>query len=160
MNTIMAILNNLIYLYPWILSWSHTFKKQWAPHCKIIFFITRLRLRYAQNPTKKRAKKQRKSSILHTIRKVKFLSKNSILTQPQHFHEFFIQIFLKIFLVKWKLSIAKKSKTTTFSRVFHPPENGQFSRERKLEFLDKKKISNSGMTLNNANMEKNANVKA
>ena len=25
----------------------------------------------------------------HTIRKVKFLSKNSILTKPQHFHEFF-----------------------------------------------------------------------
>ena len=29
----------------------------------------------------------------HTIRKVKFLSKNSILTKPQHFHEFFTQIF-------------------------------------------------------------------
>ena len=29
----------------------------------------------------------------HTIRKVKFLSKNSILTNPQHFHEFFTQIF-------------------------------------------------------------------
>ena len=41
----------------------------------------------------------------HTIRKVK-LSKNSI--------------FLTIFLVKSKLSTAKKSKTTTFSRVFHP----------------------------------------
>ena len=29
----------------------------------------------------------------HTIRKVKFLSKNSILTKPQHFHKFFTQIF-------------------------------------------------------------------
>ena len=29
----------------------------------------------------------------HTIRKVKFLSKNSILTKPQHFHEFFTPIF-------------------------------------------------------------------
>ena len=28
-------------------------------------------------------------SYLHTIRKVKYLSKNSILTKPQHFHEFF-----------------------------------------------------------------------
>ena len=28
----------------------------------------------------------------HTILKVKFLSKNSILTKPQHFHEFFTQI--------------------------------------------------------------------
>ena len=27
--------------------------------------------------------------LRHTIRKVKFLSKNSILTKPQHFHEFF-----------------------------------------------------------------------
>ena len=57
---------------------------------------------------------------LHTFRKVNFLSKNSILTKPQHFHEFFIQFFLTIFLVKSKLSTAKKSKTTTFSLVFHP----------------------------------------
>ena len=42
-----------------------------------------------------------------------------------------------IFLVKSKLSTAKKSKTTTFSRVFHP-KNRQFSREFKVEFLDKK----------------------
>ena len=33
----------------------------------------------------------------HTIRKVKFLSKNSILTKPQHFHEFFTQIFFDNF---------------------------------------------------------------
>ena len=32
-------------------------------------------------------------------------------TNPQHFHEFFTQIFLTIFLVKSKLSTAKKSKT-------------------------------------------------
>ena len=30
---------------------------------------------------------------VHTIRKVKFLSKNSILTKPQHFHEFFTPNF-------------------------------------------------------------------
>ena len=30
---------------------------------------------------------------LHPIQKVKFLSKNSILTKPQHFHEFFTRIF-------------------------------------------------------------------
>ena len=34
---------------------------------------------------------------LHTIRKVKFLSKNSILTKPQHFHEFFTQFFFDNF---------------------------------------------------------------
>ena len=54
------------------------------------------------------------------------------------FHEFIIQNFFDIFLVKSKLSTAKKSKTTTFSRVFHPPKNRQFSREIKVEFLDKK----------------------
>ena len=32
-----------------------------------------------------------------TFRKVKFLSKNSILTKPQHFHDFFTQIFFDNF---------------------------------------------------------------
>ena len=64
--------------------------------------------------------------IGHTILKVKFLSKNSILTKPEHFHEFFIQIFLTIFLMKSKLSTAKKSKTTTFSRVSHPKKIDNF----------------------------------
>jgi len=50
----------------------------------------------------------------HTIRKVKFLSKNSILTEPQHFHEIFTQIFLTLFLVKLKLSTAKKPKIGNF----------------------------------------------
>ena len=45
--------------------------------------------------------------------------------------------FLTIFLVKSKLSRAKMAKTTTFSRVFHPQKNRQFSREIKVEFLDK-----------------------
>ena len=40
--------------------------------------------------------------------------------------------------MKSKLSKAKKSKTTTFSRVFYPKENRQFSPEIKVEFLDKK----------------------
>ena len=33
------------------------------------------------------------SLLYHTIRKVKFLFKTSILTKSQHFHEFFTQIF-------------------------------------------------------------------
>ena len=37
--------------------------------------------------------KQSFTNFFHTIRKVKFLSKNSILTKLQHFHEFLIQIF-------------------------------------------------------------------
>ena len=48
------------------------------------------------------------SPSLHTIRKVKFLSKNSILTK------------LYNFLRKSKLSTTKKCKSSTFSRVFHP----------------------------------------
>ena len=40
--------------------------------------------------------------------------------------------------MKSKLSTAKKSKTTTFSRVFRPKKNRQFSREIKVEFSDKK----------------------
>ena len=36
-------------------------------------------------------------SELHTILKVEFLSKDSILTKPQHFHEFFTQIFFDNF---------------------------------------------------------------
>ena len=68
----------------------------------------------------------------HTIQIVKFLSKNSILTKPLLFYEFYTQFFfLTIFLVKSKLSTAKKSKTATFSRVFH-------LKKIKIEFLDKK----------------------
>ena len=44
--------------------------------------------------------------------------------------------FLTIFLVKSKLSIAKRSQTITFSRVFHPP--------KKIDnFLVKIKVVNS-----------------
>ena len=38
-----------------------------------------------------------RSTLEHTIRKVKFLSKNSILTKAQHFHEFFTQNFFDNF---------------------------------------------------------------
>ena len=41
----------------------------------------------------KKSRKTRKTLGNHTIRKVKFLSKISILTIPQHFHEFFTPIF-------------------------------------------------------------------
>ena len=61
------------------------------------------------------------SKMMHTIRKVNF--------HPKIF---------TIFLVKSKLSTAKKAKPTTFSRVFHPQKHRQFSREIKVEFWDKK----------------------
>ena len=70
-------------------------------------------------------------------------SKSQIFVQKFNFDKtaifsksFSSKIFLTIFLVKSKLSTAKKPKTTTFSRVFHP-KNRQFSQEIKVEFLDK-----------------------
>ena len=58
-------------------------------------------------------------------------------TKTNIFTNFSPNIFLTIFLVKSKLSTAKKSKTTTFSRVFHP-KNRQFYREIKVEFFGQK----------------------
>ena len=84
-----------------------------------------------------------------------------MLTKPQHFHEFFTQFFLTNFLVKSKLSTAKKSKTTTFSRFFHPKKidnflgkskwtkNEDFEQCGKLvkkSHFDNKKISSNWMT--------------
>ena len=53
----------------------------------------------------------------HTIRKVKFLSKNSILTKPQHFHEFFTQIFCWQFFL-WNQSC--QQLTSPKPQHFHP----------------------------------------
>ena len=64
---------------------------------------------------------------LFEFRKVKFLSKNSFLRKPQNFYEFFTQKFFDNFLVKSKLSTTKKSKTTTFSLVFHTKKSTIFS---------------------------------
>ena len=50
--------------------------------------------------------------------------------------------FLTIFLVKSKLSTAKKSKTTTFSRVFHPKKSTIVSGNQSWIFGQKMKISN------------------
>ena len=46
--------------------------------------------------------------------------------------------FLTIFLVKLKLSTAKKSKITAFSRFFSPKKNRQVFWEINVELLDKK----------------------
>ena len=62
------------------------------------------------------------------------LSKNSIATKPQHFHEFFT-----IFHVKSKLSTAKNPKPQHFHE-FLTPKNWQFS-------WKKMKISNSVISL-------------
>ena len=73
------------------------------------------------------------SSVIHTIRKVTFLSKNSILRKPQHS---FTKFFFTLFLVKSKLYTAKKSKT--LSRVFHQKKkHDNFLGKSKLNFLTK-----------------------
>ena len=56
---------------------------------------------------------------LHTIRKVKFLPRNSILTKPQHFHEFFTQIFFWQFF-SWNQScqLLKSPKPQHFHEFF------------------------------------------
>ena len=86
----------------------------------------------------------------------------------QHFHEFSPKILLAIFFVKSNLSAAKKSKTTTFSRIFSlkfltiflvksklptakkskittfsPKKFDNFLGKSKLNFRTKMKISNS-----------------
>ena len=75
---------------------------------------------------------------LHTIQKVKFFVQNCNFDQtPNIFTSFSPKIFLTIFLVKTKLSTAKKSKTTTFSRVFHPKKINNFLGKSKLNFWTK-----------------------
>ena len=74
-----------------------------------------------------------KTLINDTIRKVKCLSKNSILTK---------------FLVKLTLSTAKKSKTTTYSRDFQTTKKiDKFLGKSKLNFWTKMKILNNSKKL-------------
>ena len=79
---------------------------------------------------------EKKDSMYTLFEKSNFVQ-NFNLTKPQQFHEFFIQIFLTIFLVKSKLLTAKKSKTTTISRVFHPKKIDNFLGKSKLNFWTK-----------------------
>ena len=63
-----------------------------------------------------------------------FVKKNQFWHNPNIFTSFSSN-FLTIFLVKSKLSIAKKSKTTTFSRVFHRKKIVSFLGISNLYFL-------------------------
>ena len=67
-----------------------------------------------------------------------FCPKIQFWENPNIFTSFSPQIFLTIFLVKSKLSTAKKPKTTTFSRVFHPKKKiDNFLGKSKLVFWTK-----------------------
>ena len=68
-----------------------------------------------------------KQNLSHTT-----YSKSRILVQKFNLTSFSPKFFLTLCLVKSKLSTAKKSKTTTFSRVFHPKKIDTFSREIKV----------------------------
>ena len=90
------------------------------------------------------------SLTLHTILKVKFLSKNSI------FKSFSPKFFLAIFLVKSKLSTAKKSKITTFSRIFLPKKIDNFHGKSKLNFWTKNEDFEQCVTENRVPSRANA----
>ena len=73
---------------------------------------------------------------LHTIRKVKFMSKNSILTKPQYFYEFFTKNLFDNFSRKIKaVSSYKVQNHNIFMSFSSKKKNRQFSREIKVEFF-------------------------
>ena len=71
----------------------------------------------------------------HTIIKVKFLSKNSILTKPQQVHEFFTQNFFDNFSREIKVVNSLKVQTRSIFTSNHQNNSTIFL---KVEFLDKK----------------------
>ena len=74
---------------------------------------------------------------LHTIRKVNFLSKNSILTNLQHFHELSHNFFFfKCFSWNQSCQPLKSPKPQHFHEFFIP-KNRSFFCVFKVDFLDK-----------------------
>ena len=77
--------------------------------------------------------------LLNTFQKLK-ITNECIFFFPIWTHYSKTQIFFSKNSISWvfhnfsKLSAAKKSKTTTFSRVFHPKKIHKISREKKVEF--------------------------
>ena len=70
-----------------------------------------------------------------------FCPKSQFWQPPKIFTIFSPKFFLTIYLVKSKLSTAKKFKTTTFWRVFHPPKKSTI-------FLVKSKLSTARKSKN------------
>ena len=73
----------------------------------------------------------------HTIRKVKFLSKNSILTNPQHFHEFFTQIFFDNFSREIKVVNSSKVQNHNTFTSFSSRITNNFFGKSELNFWTK-----------------------
>ena len=77
------------------------------------------------------------SRLSHYSKSQIFVQKFNFDQTPNIFTSFSPHIFLTIFLVKSKLTRAKKSKTTTFSRIFHPIKIDNFLGKSKLNFWTK-----------------------
>ena len=89
------------------------------------------------NPLKKSLKVKYLTTLCTLFEKSNFCPKIQFWQNSNIFTSFSSKFFLTIFLVKSKLSTAKKSKTTTFSRVFHPPKIDNFLGKLKLNFWTK-----------------------
>ena len=111
----------------WFLKWEF-----WSHYSKSQIFVQKFN--FDKTPTFSR--------IFHPKFFWQFFSWNQSCQQlkspkPRHFHEFFTQNILTIFLGKSKLSTAKKPKTTTFSRVFPSKKIDNFLGKWKLNFWTK-----------------------
>ena len=79
----------------------------------------------------------KRQSLVHTIRKVNFLSNNSILTKLQHFHEFFHpNFFWQFFLWNQSCQQLKSPKPQHFHELF-TQKIGNFLGKSKLNFWTK-----------------------
>ena len=75
--------------------------------------------------------------VAHYSKSQIFVQKFNFDRTPTFSRVFHPNFFLTIFLVKSKLSTAKKYKTTTFSRVFHQKKIDNFLGKSKLNFWTK-----------------------
>ena len=78
--------------------------------------------------------KKRKLSFTHYSKSQIFVPKFNFDKTPTFSRAFHSKFFLTIFLVKSKLSTAKKSKNTIISRVFTPKKIDNFLGKSKLNF--------------------------
>ena len=104
--------------------------------------IIRFRSKLAISVTKWQ-KKTSFCSVYSVIKAFVYFSTWGIKKRQIFFTSFSPKFFLTIFLVKSKLSTAKKPKTTTFSRVFHSEKSTIFLENQSWIFGQKMKISNS-----------------
>ena len=105
--------------------------------CEIVW-TTAMLSRHASTTWKWKVERKLKLNELTTLfEKFNFCPKIQFWQNHNIFTSFSPKFFLTIFLVKSKLSTAKKSKTTTFSRVFHPKKIDNFLGKSKWNFWTK-----------------------